>query len=505
LVFSAMSTVPGHIVSGQRTPVTMTISMDASGNPLGCQSLNGAQATCLLYGGLWNASLTPPCRFGFMPQSCSPPGGPYTQYVSQINTDATVNCSNFAIVCPAGDALVAIQNGVPTCAPISYTPDVNGLCGTANGQSYATAAAATAAGLCSTGTPTVALTDPGPWTWGCNGVGIGTSTAPNACSANVSGCPAGTTLSWTVAGTTCNAISAATAAGGTLPVASTTPVGGATFSCSATGTWVTPPLATPTPSCDAAGSCGGGATYFHGLTGRSCPNVDRAAVLAVIAAQGGTTDITPGSGSCLGVTVTNPGDFCLENDGVNDFARCDATVWLYKGCGAGTAINCPAGRTLTWGVGTNTCSGTTVATAAGTSGVRVSDASGNSAYFDCGIDGVWNPINNASPAPVCAAAPPVTGTCSCLSITFPLGYGPPAYTCPEYDIGAAFGTAIISTDSPNPSSPSSCQTARGICSADIVSACEGGYCTFQWVGPLDPATCASYSGVYSAPNCTITF
>jgi hypothetical protein len=54
-----------------------------------------------------------------------------------------------------------------------YTTEAgNGVCGPANGNSYANAAAVNAAGLCSSGTASPAVvTDPGPWNWHCNGNG----------------------------------------------------------------------------------------------------------------------------------------------------------------------------------------------------------------------------------------------------------------------------------------------------------------------------------------------
>jgi len=60
---------------------------------------------------------------------------------------------------------------------------VNGLCGTANGSSFSSAPAAN---LCSAGTAS-AVTNPGSWTWTCNGQNGGTNAS---CSATVAGGPA---------------------------------------------------------------------------------------------------------------------------------------------------------------------------------------------------------------------------------------------------------------------------------------------------------------------------
>jgi len=68
-----------------------------------------------------------------------------------------------------------VQTGA-TCAsaPIS----VSGLCGGANGGSFADATTATAAGLCSSGTLSAAISGAGPWNWSCAG-----STSTASCSA----------------------------------------------------------------------------------------------------------------------------------------------------------------------------------------------------------------------------------------------------------------------------------------------------------------------------------
>lgn len=60
---------------------------------------------------------------------------------------------------------------------------VNGACGPANGQSFASLTSASA-NLCSSGT-VASFTGSGPWTWGCNGSSGGTNTASTACSASL--------------------------------------------------------------------------------------------------------------------------------------------------------------------------------------------------------------------------------------------------------------------------------------------------------------------------------
>ncbi len=59
---------------------------------------------------------------------------------------------------------------------------VNGACGTSVGGVFTSAPAVS---LCATGTATAVTTNPTTYTWGCNGTGGGTSTAANACSADL--------------------------------------------------------------------------------------------------------------------------------------------------------------------------------------------------------------------------------------------------------------------------------------------------------------------------------
>lgn len=68
-------------------------------------------------------------------------------------------------------------------------PQINGLCGTANGTTILSAPSF--ATLCFVGTPT-AVTGNGPWSWSCNGLNGGTSSA--TCSANKTS----TTYAWDI-------------------------------------------------------------------------------------------------------------------------------------------------------------------------------------------------------------------------------------------------------------------------------------------------------------------
>jgi hypothetical protein len=73
--------------------------------------------------------------------------------------------------------------GIQTTFTTGTTAAVNGACGTANGLSFSSVPTAN---LCSAGTAT-AVTNPGSWTWSCNGEYTGTNAS---CSATVTGTPA---------------------------------------------------------------------------------------------------------------------------------------------------------------------------------------------------------------------------------------------------------------------------------------------------------------------------
>lgn len=80
----------------------------------------------------------------------------------------------------------------------SFTTDaicspINGTCGAASGQTFSALTTANAT-LCGSGTVN-AFSGSGPWTWGCNGLNGGTSTASTACSATYSAAPPDATCS----------------------------------------------------------------------------------------------------------------------------------------------------------------------------------------------------------------------------------------------------------------------------------------------------------------------
>lgn len=69
------------------------------------------------------------------------------------------------------------------CSALLNAAVVNGTCGSANGGSF-TSLSADSSNLCSSGT-VASFSGSGPWTWGCNGSGGGTSTSSTACSASL--------------------------------------------------------------------------------------------------------------------------------------------------------------------------------------------------------------------------------------------------------------------------------------------------------------------------------
>ncbi len=95
-------------------------------------------------------------------------GAAYTYYVRCISASENANTSSTAISFSVASSVTV----------------VNGACGTASGSSY-TALTSSSANLCAKGT-VASFSGTGPWTWGCDGSGGGTSTASNACTASLS-------------------------------------------------------------------------------------------------------------------------------------------------------------------------------------------------------------------------------------------------------------------------------------------------------------------------------
>lgn len=174
---------------------TYTVSSSGVGNcdcpikPVTC--LNGQYVTSI-------TALTPQCSTGpILTRTCAPGS---KRFLVALDSAGAPVCATVD-PCPAGTtgtgaggaaspASCKCNNAgetwdVPTSTCIVAGPVVNGLCGTPpNGGSYATVAAANAAGAkCSAGTSSVAsFSGAGPWNWTC--VGSGTGHTDASCSAS---------------------------------------------------------------------------------------------------------------------------------------------------------------------------------------------------------------------------------------------------------------------------------------------------------------------------------
>ena len=102
----------------------------------------------------------------------SPDGGTSENYVFMYNSGLWADWLDTSYSTPSGTPSI--------CEWDSATTPVNGACGTASGQSFATAPTAN---LCSSGTVSAIPTGTGPWSWSCNGSNGGTSSP--LCSASV--------------------------------------------------------------------------------------------------------------------------------------------------------------------------------------------------------------------------------------------------------------------------------------------------------------------------------
>ena len=195
----------------------------------------------------WNDAGT---SYGPCSAVVSAPGVLHNTTATLANTSSG-NIGSADFLCIPGQPMNGfIQQGAGTCSPAP----TNGLCGSADGNSYTSAANATAAGLCAAGTLSAALSGAGPWSWNCNGLFGGTSAS---CTANAAPivCPP-QTLSWTIGADTCSANFASQAASTTSALTSDSvgpTLGSASFSCDAAGAWATSPQAGAT--CATASTC----------------------------------------------------------------------------------------------------------------------------------------------------------------------------------------------------------------------------------------------------------
>jgi len=125
----------------------------------------------------WNDEST---GFGPCAGTISPPGILHDTMVNGVNNTVGNQSGSASFVCHPGGAnngFTALPGATCSAAPIA------GQCGKANGGTFADATAATAAGLCSTGTPSTSLAGAGPWSWTCSGQNGGA--ASPTCNADV--------------------------------------------------------------------------------------------------------------------------------------------------------------------------------------------------------------------------------------------------------------------------------------------------------------------------------
>jgi len=91
----------------------------------------------------------------------------------------------------AKDAAGNISTAAAT-GSVTINNPINGACGSASGQSFASLTSGSS-NLCSTGT-VASFAGSGPWTWGCNGSGGGSSTSSTACLASLTSIPSAAVL-----------------------------------------------------------------------------------------------------------------------------------------------------------------------------------------------------------------------------------------------------------------------------------------------------------------------
>ena len=191
-------------------------------------------------------------------------------------------------------------------------------------------------------------------------------------------CPAGA-LSWSVGANTCMGNVLATGPSTvSAPIVSTNGhTGGATFTCSPSGTWPALPDAGATCSAIPSNCPAQAVTWTVGAA--TCAG-------AVLSTPPSTTTVPP-------VSSTN------GNTGSASFT-CSATgTWGPANAGATCTVppgQCPV-QTLTWTVGTNTCSGPAPLPPESTVSSTINSTNGTTgaATFNCPASGVWPALPNA--------------------------------------------------------------------------------------------------------------
>ncbi len=156
---------PSVDVNTQALSVTFSEAMD----PVLINSGN-------VYLQLHNTATPVPATITFSPDYTTAILTPATPLAESTIYDLVYWPNNWYLTDIAGNP--SYSYGVFSTFTTNTTTALNGACGSANGQSFS---AAPAANLCSAGTAS-AITNPGSWTWTCNGQYGGTNAS---CSANV--------------------------------------------------------------------------------------------------------------------------------------------------------------------------------------------------------------------------------------------------------------------------------------------------------------------------------
>ena len=162
----------GTVTTG--VPATVTLTFSEAMNPV---LITSSQ----IYLRTHNTQTTVPTTISISPDYTTVTLTPTTPLAESTIYDLVYWPNNWYLYDIAGN--YEGQYGVESTFTTGTTAAVNGACGTASGSSFS---AAPTANLCSAGTAS-AITNPGSWTWSCNGSYGGTN-AP--CSATVTGTPA---------------------------------------------------------------------------------------------------------------------------------------------------------------------------------------------------------------------------------------------------------------------------------------------------------------------------
>ncbi len=391
----------------------------------------------------------------------------------------------------------------------------------------------------------------GAATYSCSAAGVWSAATAATCVTAVAPVPCPSqTLSWTVGTSTCSAMATSAAGGSTgINIADTiAPVtGAATYSCSTAGAWSAPSAATcvtatPPPPCPAqtmnwtvgtsactasvASTAAGTAAVnvvdnIAPATGAATYSCSAAGVWSAETAATCVTAVTPqpcpaqtmnwtvGSSSCsasiastaIGTAAVNVVDNVAPSTGAATYSCSSAGIWSAASaatCVTAVTPTCPA-QTLTWAVGTNSCSASVGSTAAGATGINLVDAiapTTGAASFSCSSAGAWSAATGATCTTTAVLNPcapkllswTVNGNlCEALSVTTNSGAtlvatdvtgtatGGASFVCTNGTWGAATNASCVvpSTPSPCVATALSWTVGTSTCSASAVSTASG--------------------------------